>query len=64
MKCDVCRLDCDTGFKSRVISYEEKQTRFRKRWKVVRKRRVIFVCSKCADTLAGLIRNYRRETIR
>lgn len=63
MKCDVCCLESDTGFKTRITSYEKRKTLLGNKWKTVRKRRVIFVCTKCSDTLNGLIRSYRRETI-
>lgn len=63
MKCDICGLEHDTGYKHYVTCYEDHQTLFRKRWTVVKRRRKIFVCRKCADMLCALIKSHRKERV-
>ena len=66
MRCDICGIDyakgLNRGVRIKIVSYEEKQGRFTKKWRIIKKRKNVFVCRKCVDILNGLVINYRRNS--
>lgn len=66
MKCDICGVDYaerwSRGVKTKIVLYEEKQGKFTKKWRIVKRRKKIFMCKPCVDMFKGLIVSYRRNS--
>lgn len=59
--CDICNQRFKTGMRFKVLEYKDHQNWLTKRWRVIKRRRKIFVCSKCLSIGRGLVINYRRK---
>ena len=60
-QCDICMNDFRTGIRVKVRQYELRK--IFKLWIPIPSCRKIYICTKCEDTMRGLVRNYRKERI-
>lgn len=57
IRCDCCNLEFKKGVQIPVVSYEDHRGLFGK-WKIVKRRRKIYICEKCKNTAEALVRNH------
>ncbi len=60
-QCDICGNDFRTGIKIGVKRYEIYHVF--KLWIPIPKYERMLICTRCEDTLRGVVRNYRKERI-
>lgn len=57
VKCSICGRKFKKGFKTKVVSYIDKQTFFKKRWYIGKKCETVYICDQCRNCIGVLVRN-------
>ena len=56
--CSICQRKFKKGIRLNIISYYDKQTKFKKRWVIGKRREKMYICEKCKNTWFALVRNH------
>ena len=60
-QCDICSNHFRTGVRLKV--WEWRMRKVFRTWIPLPGLRHIYICTKCEDTLRGLVRNYRKDRL-